>query len=165
MLFLPQEVWGSMAGADDPGVFYKFSTGLAATEVNPVLGIIGKNLENKTGKKTKHHYVDTILGTQSIFFFPFEGLEEITRGRLQKSIVSFKNNLKTTQYWKRGALNALAPTLFLHLSLPMAQSQNKSWGRGTQGLKLYCCSDVLTSVPHSKQWLITQPGQRSVRGT
>lgn len=35
MLFLPQEVWGSMAGADDPGVFYKFSTGLAATEVNP----------------------------------------------------------------------------------------------------------------------------------
>lgn len=30
--------------------FYKLSTGLAATKVNPVLGIIGKNIENKTEK-------------------------------------------------------------------------------------------------------------------
>lgn len=121
--------WDGWSRTGDPGVFYKLSAGLAITKVNPVLGIINieknieKNLENKTEKNPTNIIMLTqFWGPKALFFLSFGGLKEtseITRGGLQKSTVSLKNNLKTTQYWERGALNALAPALFLHLSLLM----------------------------------------------
>lgn len=81
---------------------------------------------------------------------------------------ALENNLKATGYWKRGAWYALAPTLFLPIPLPTAQSETKWWGRGSRGLNRYSCSYVLPSVHQSPAMnipLITQPGQALARGT
>lgn len=155
-----------------PWVFYELSAGLAVTKVNQVLGIIREEIENETGKKPSCLYG---LGGQKYSFVLLGGQKTQSTWRWHQLRVTKEycvrlgeNNLKTTRYWKRRARYALAPTLFLPMLLPMAQSETKWWGRGTRGQNWYSCSHVLTSVHQPRTinfQLITQQRQALARGT
>lgn len=144
--------------------FYKLSTGLAATKVNPVLGIIGKNIENKTEKTLQPSLCWQSFGGPKYFFCTFGGLKEIStwdqlRGITKKYHVCLEDNLKNTQYYKRGVL-FLQPYSFTCHCLWHSQKTNQ----GAKGLKAWTSTAVLLSllwcITH-KQWLLVNNPART----